>query len=189
MRFFIFCGNPFYGDFTVQIAVLVQIVAPFTASNYLVFYLNGRSLLLGTIPMLIVSLIIIVLSNVVNAGSAVHAVISTIGVVLYICFFVIGFGPVPNVLCTEIFPTRIRGLCVAICGLAFWMGNVVVTYSLPLMLRSAGLASIFGMFTVVCFLSWAFVFLKVPETKGMPLEVITEFFCVGTKQTFAVRKE
>ncbi|MCD7448684.1 transporter [Datura stramonium] len=26
-------------------------------------------------------------------------------------------------------------------------------------------------------------FLKVPETKGMPLEVITEFFAVGAKQS------
>lgn len=179
----------FCGDFTVQMAVCFQFVSPSIASNYFRFFLNGRSLLLGTMPMLIVSLVIIVLSNVVNAGSAVHAVISTIGVILYICFFVMGFGPAPNVLCAEIFPTRIRGLCVAICGLGFWMANVIVTYSLPVMLRSAGLASIFGMFTGVCFLSWAFVFLKVPETKIMPLEVITEFFCVGTKQNFAVKNE
>ncbi|KAF8013247.1 hypothetical protein BT93_I1182 [Corymbia citriodora subsp. variegata] len=171
-------------------AITTLLMLPSIAVAMRLMDMSGRrSLLLGTIPMLIVSLVIVVLSNVVNAGSAVHAVICTIGVVLYICFFVMGFGPAPNVLCTEIFPTRVRGLCVAICGLGFWIGNVIVTYSLPLMLRSAGLASIFGMFTVVCLLSWAFVFSKVPETKGMPLEVITEFFCVGTKQTFSVKNE
>lgn len=171
-------------------AITTLLMLPSIAVAMRLMDVSGRrSLLLGTIPMLIVSLIIMVLSNVVDAGSAIHAVICTIGVVLYICFFVMGFGPAPNVLCAEIFPTRVRGVCVAICGLAFWMGNVIVTYSLPLMLRSAGLASIFGMFTVVCLLSWAFVFLKVPETKGMPLEVITEFFCLGMKQTFAVKDE
>ena len=47
------------------------------------------------------------------------------------------------------------------------------------MLTSVGLAGVFGMYAVVCLISWVFVFLKVPETKGMPLEVITEFFAVG----------
>ncbi|XP_030552700.1 monosaccharide-sensing protein 2-like [Rhodamnia argentea] len=171
-------------------AITTLLMLPSIAVAMRLMDVSGRrSLLLGTIPMLIVSLVIVVLGDMVNAGSAVHAVISTIGVVLYICFFVMGFGPAPNVLCAEIFPTRVRGLCVAMCGLAFWMSNAVVAYSLPLMLRSASLASIFGMFTVLCLLSWAFVFVKVPETKGMPLEVITEFFCLGMKQIFAVKNE
>jgi len=50
------------------------------------------------------------------------------------------------------------------------------------MLNSVGLAGVFGIYAVVCFIAWVFVFLKVPETKGMPLEVIIEFFSVGAKQ-------
>ncbi|KAI6677484.1 hypothetical protein NL676_038280 [Syzygium grande] len=146
-----------------------------------------RSLLLGTIPILIASLIILVLSSIISMGSIVHAVISTISVVLYFCFFVMGFGPIPNILCAEIFPTRVRGLCIAICALAFWIGDIIVTYSLPVMLKSVGLAGVFGMYAVVCLISWGFVFMKVPETKGMPLEVITEFFSVGAKQAAATR--
>jgi hypothetical protein len=33
------------------------------------------------------------------------------------------------------------------------------------------------------------VYLKVPETKGMPLEVITEFFSVGSRQAEAAKNE
>uniref|UniRef100_A0A5B6ZY00 Putative Tonoplast monosaccharide transporter2 isoform 1 n=1 Tax=Davidia involucrata TaxID=16924 RepID=A0A5B6ZY00_DAVIN len=141
-----------------------------------------RWLLLTTLPVLMVSLIILVLGNIVNMGSVVHAVISTISVVLYFCFFVMGFGPIPNILCSEIFPTRVRGLCIAICALTFWIGDIIVTYTLPVMLNSIGLAGVFGIYAIVCTISWVFVFLKVPETKGMPLEVITEFFAVGAKQ-------
>ncbi|KAE8687733.1 hypothetical protein F3Y22_tig00111008pilonHSYRG00087 [Hibiscus syriacus] len=93
-----------------------------------------------------------------------------------------GFGPIPNILCSEIFPTRVRGICIAICALTFWIGDIIVTYSLPVLLKSVGLAGVFGMYAVVCAIAWLFVFLKVPETKGMPLEVITEFFAVGAKQ-------
>ncbi|CAN0881042.1 Monosaccharide-sensing protein 2 [Linum grandiflorum] len=141
-----------------------------------------RSLLLTTIPALILSLLVLVIGSTVNFGSVVNAAISTVSVIVYFCCFVMGFGPVPNILCAEIFPTRVRGLCIAICALTFWIGDIIVTYSLPVMLNSIGLAGVFGMYAVVCVIALVFVYLKVPETKGMPLEVITEFFSVGAKQ-------
>lgn len=142
-------------------------------------------MLLTTIPILIVALIILVLGSLVDLGSTANASISTVSVVVYFCFFVMGFGPVPNILCAEIFPTRVRGLCIAICALTFWICDIIVTYSLPVMLNSIGLGGVFGLYAVVCFIAWVFVFLKVPETKGMPLEVIIEFFSVGAKQAEA----
>lgn len=141
-----------------------------------------RRLLLATIPVLIVTLVILVITNLVSTSSVVHAALSTSSVIIYFCCFVMGFGPVPNILCAEIFPTRVRGICIAICALAFWVGDIIVTYTLPVMLGSLGLAGVFGIYALVCIISLVFVFLRVPETKGMPLEVITEFFAVGAKQ-------
>lgn len=151
----------------------------------LCFYNSFRTLLLTTIPILIVALLILVLGSLVDLGSTANASISTASVVIYFCFFVMGFGPVPNILCAEIFPTRVRGLCIAICALTFWICDIIVTYSLPVMLNSVGLGGVFGLYAAVCFIAWVFVFLKVPETKGMPLEVIIEFFSVGAKQVEA----
>ncbi|GFQ06791.1 monosaccharide-sensing protein 2 [Phtheirospermum japonicum] len=141
-----------------------------------------RSLLLTTIPVLIVSLIALVIGNVIDFGTLAHAIISTICVVIYFCTFVMGYGPIPNILCSEIFPTRVRGICIAICALVFWICDVIVTYTLPVMLSSIGLAGVFGIYAVVCVVSFIFIYLRVPETKGMPLEVITEFFAVGANQ-------
>ncbi|KAJ8453065.1 hypothetical protein Cgig2_014828 [Carnegiea gigantea] len=141
-----------------------------------------RALLLATIPVLIASLIVLMLGNVIRMNSTVNAVISTVCVVLYFCFFVMGFGPIPNILCSEIFPTRVRGICIAICALTFWVGGIIVTYTLPIVLTSIGLAGVFGLYAVVSVIAWIFIFLKVPETKGMPLEVITEFFALGARQ-------
>ncbi|KAJ0438439.1 putative major facilitator, sugar transporter, major facilitator superfamily [Helianthus annuus] len=144
-----------------------------------------RTLLLTTIPVLILTLVVLVIGSVIDFGSVVNAAISTASVVIYFCCFVMGFGPIPNILCAEIFPTRVRGLCIAICALTFWICDIIVTYSLPVLLTSIGLSGVFGLYAVVCIISWVFVFLKVPETKGMPLEVITEFFAVGAKQIAA----
>lgn len=148
-----------------------------------------RTLLLTTIPVLIVSLILLIIGNVVDFGTVAHAIISTVCVVVYFCFFVMAYGPIPNILCSEIFPTRVRGLCIAICALVFWIGDIIVTYTLPVMLSSIGLAGVFGLYAIVCCISWVFVYLKVPETKGMPLEVITEFFAVGAKQAASAKNE
>ncbi|TQD89086.1 hypothetical protein C1H46_025374 [Malus baccata] len=141
-----------------------------------------RSLLLTTLPVLTGTLLVLIFGQLVHLGSVVNATISTISVVVYFCTFVMGFGPIPNILCSEIFPTWVRGLCIAICALTFWIGDIIVTYTLPIMLTSIGLAGVFAIYAVVCTVSWVFVFLKVPETKGMPLEVISEFFSVGAKQ-------
>nr|GEU36844.1 monosaccharide-sensing protein 2-like [Tanacetum cinerariifolium] len=102
-----------------------------------------RSLLLTTIPVLILSLVVLVITGLVNFGSVANAAISTASVIIYFCCFVMGFGPIPNILCSEIFPTRVRGVCIS--------GSVTLLL----------------------------------QTKGMPLEVITEFFSVGAKQIAA----
>ncbi|KAB2634149.1 monosaccharide-sensing protein 2-like [Pyrus ussuriensis x Pyrus communis] len=141
-----------------------------------------ESLLLTTLPVLTGTLLVLIFGQLVHLGSVVNATISTISVVVYFCTLVMGFGPIPNILCSEIFPIWVRGLCIAICALTFWIGDIIVTYTLPIMLTSIGLAGVFAIYAVVCTISWVFVFLKVPETKGMPLEVISEFFYVGSKQ-------
>ncbi|KAM0049174.1 putative major facilitator, sugar transporter, major facilitator superfamily [Helianthus debilis subsp. tardiflorus] len=182
------------------VGIGLQILQQFSGINGVLYYtpqileeaamrlmdISGRrTLLLTTIPVLILTLVVLVIGSVIDFGSVVNAAISTASVVIYFCCFVMGFGPIPNILCAEIFPTRVRGLCIAICALTFWICDIIVTYSLPVLLTSIGLSGVFGLYAVVCVISWVFVFLKVPETKGMPLEVITEFFAVGAKQIAA----
>ncbi|KAJ6939914.1 hypothetical protein NC651_006160 [Populus alba x Populus x berolinensis] len=146
-----------------------------------------RTLLLTTIPVLILSLVVLIIFELVTVSAMVSAAILTACVIIFICCFVSAYGPIPNILCSEIFPTRVRGLCIAICAMVYWIGDIIVTYSLPEMLTSIGLVGIFGIYAAVCVISWIFVFLKVPETKGMPLEVITEFFAVGARQAAAAK--
>ncbi|KAK7860697.1 monosaccharide-sensing protein 2 [Quercus suber] len=148
-----------------------------------------RKLLLTTIPVLVVSLIILVFSQLVTISTVVNAALSTACVVIYFCVFVTAYGPIPNILCSEIFPTRVRGLCIAICALVYWISDIIVTYTLPVLLEVIGLGGIFGIYAVVCVISWIFIYLKVPETKGMPLEVITEMFAVGASQAAAAKSK
>ena len=130
--------------------------------------------------MLIVSLILLVISNIFKLGTIMTAIISTPSVVIYLCSFVMAFGSIPNTLCSEIFPTRVRGLCITICATTYWCANILITYSFPILFEYIGLAGVFSIYAIGCILALIFVYLKVPETKGMPLEVISEYFALGT---------
>jgi len=142
-----------------------------------------RGLLLTTIPALTVSLFALVLVNLFNATGLIPALISFICVTVFICSFVAGFGPIPNILCSEIFPTRVRGTCIGLCAGAMWSSNVIMTYSFPILNLHFGLQGVFGFFSVVTFVAWIFVFIYVPETKGQPLEVICEIFALAATRT------
>ncbi|PKA52130.1 Monosaccharide-sensing protein 2 [Apostasia shenzhenica] len=131
--------------------------------------LSCRFLLLTTIPILIFSLLVLIISNIVELGTVVHAILSTISVIEYFCCFVMGFGPIPNILCSEIFPTRVHGICIAICALVFWIGDIIVTYSRPVMLNSIGLAGVFGIYAIVCAIAFIFVFFRVPRCPSRSL--------------------
>ncbi|KAL7082926.1 hypothetical protein ACP275_14G131500 [Erythranthe tilingii] len=166
-------------------AVMTLLMLPCVVIAMRLMDVSGRrSLLLNTNPVLTVSLVILVMTRYIEVGSNNNigkAAVSTVSVITYSCFFAMGYGPIPNILCAEIFPTRVRGVCIGICGITFWICNIMITYSLPMMLSWIGLGGVFSIFAVASLVSWGFVYLKVPETKGMPLEVITEFFSLGAK--------
>jgi MFS family permease len=124
---------------------------------------------------------ILVLRDLFHLSSILNAAITAICVVTYESVFCMGYGVIPNIICAEIFPTSVRGICMSICSLTFWISSLIITSVFPSMLQLLGLTGVFVLFVVGCIVSLIFVYLKVPETKGMPLEVIIEFFAIGSK--------
>ncbi|CAJ1942181.1 unnamed protein product [Sphenostylis stenocarpa] len=122
-----------------------------------------------------------ILRDLFHMSSTLNAIVTAMSVMVYESCFCMGLGAIPNILCSEIFPTSVRGICISICSLTFWISILVVTSSFPHLLHVLGLTGVFGLFVIGCIAAWIFVYLKVPETKGMPLEVIIDFFAVGSK--------
>ncbi|KAK7360358.1 hypothetical protein VNO77_02345 [Canavalia gladiata] len=168
-------------------SLLVNVVTAFAmlpciaVSMRLMDVAGRRSILLYSIPILIVSLMVLVLRDSFHMSSVLNAAITAICIMVYESFFCMGLGVIPNILCSEIFPTNVRGICISICSLTFWICILIITSVFPFLLHLLGLTGVFALFVVGCILSWIFIYLKVPETKGMPLEVIIEFFAIGAK--------
>jgi SP family xylose:H+ symportor-like MFS transporter len=95
---------------------------------------------------------------------------------LFMASFSISWGPVVWVLLSEIFPTKIRSLALAISVFIQWIANFVVTQVFPSLVENQALKEYFNgafpfyLFSVICLLSLLFVWKRVPETKNKTLE-------------------
>lgn len=95
-------------------------------------------------------------------------------IVLYVGFFAFAMGPVPWIILSEIFPTKIRGRAAAIATSALWSGTLVVTFTFLSLLRVFGVAGTFGIYAVLSLVSFVYIWMRVPETRGRTLEEIQE---------------
>ncbi|WP_421670647.1 MFS transporter [Rahnella sp. EDr1-12] len=83
-------------------------------------------------------------------------------------------APVTWVLLSEIFPNRVRGNAMAVGTLALWIACFLLTYTFPLMNAALGAAGSFFIYAVICLAGWIFIQCKVPETRGVTLEVLEQ---------------
>ncbi len=88
----------------------------------------------------------------------------------YVFFFNLSWGPVMWVMLGEMFPNQIRGVGLAVSGLAQWLCNFLITMTFPLLLTGIGLAGAYGLYALGALLSVFFVLKLVDETKGKELE-------------------
>ncbi|HLS93295.1 MAG TPA: sugar porter family MFS transporter [Microbacterium sp.] len=96
---------------------------------------------------------------------------------LFANLFIVGFGatwgPLVWVLLGEMFPNRVRASALAVAAAAQWLANFAVSTTFP-WLSDIGLSFAYGIYAAMSLLSFFFVLWRVPETKGVELEDMTE---------------
>ena len=91
-------------------------------------------------------------------------------VVTAISVYAMTLGPVTWTLLAEIFPHRIRGVAMATCTFALWVGCCTLTFSFPSMNAALGSSGTFWIYSSICVCAFLFLFRHCPETKGKSLE-------------------
>jgi sugar porter (SP) family MFS transporter len=86
--------------------------------------------------------------------------------------YAMSLAPITWVLISEIFPNRVRGLAVSISVSALWIASFLLTYTFPVIGEFLGPSGTFWLYSAICFAGFAFIFFRVPETKGKSLEQI-----------------
>ncbi|UKJ09268.1 sugar porter family MFS transporter [Solitalea lacus] len=167
-------GEALGGQVTIGI---VNVLFTFVAI-YVIDKKGRKPLLLWGIGGAVISLVMAAVLFALNTTSF----LVLIPIILFIACFAFSFGPVTWVVISEIFPTNVRGVAVAISTMSLWVANWIVGQFFPLMLHEVGASVtflIFALFSAYAFiLSWK----KIPETKGKTLEEIEHFWKHKTQQ-------
>ncbi|HQG08637.1 MAG TPA: sugar porter family MFS transporter [Dysgonamonadaceae bacterium] len=93
-------------------------------------------------------------------------------VVVAIACYAMTLAPVTWVVISEIFPTRIRAMAMAVSTFALWAACFVLTYTFPLLNNLLGSSGTFWLYGVICLGGFFFIKMNLPETKEKTLEEI-----------------
>merc|ERR1719316_1593936 len=163
--------------------LLATLVTVWRVDNY-----GRRTLLLVGIAVMLVALLLLAagfLSRTCRTGGPVQdcefadvalpsgwASVVVVALMLYVVGYQIGFGPIVWLLISEIFPLRARGPAMSIAVLVNFAANLVMTFTLEGLLQVLTPPGVFFMYAGLTLLSFVFVRLACPETKGKTLEEI-----------------
>ena len=100
----------------------------------------------------------------------VKGVLMVVLVVAAISTYAMTLAPVTWTLLAEIFPNSIRGVAMATCTFALWVGCCTLTFTFPSMNASLGSSGSFWIYSAICLCAFAFLWKRCPETKGKSLE-------------------
>ncbi|KAL5129711.1 D-xylose-proton symporter-like 2 [Glycine soja] len=131
--------------------------------------LGRRPLLLGGVSGIVISLFFLGSYYIFLDNTPVVAVV---GLLLYVGSYQISFGPIGWLMIAEIFPLRLRGRGLSIAVLVNFGANALVTFAFSPLKALLGAGILFYTFGVIAVTSLVFIYLVIPETKGLTLEEI-----------------
>ncbi|TFK68388.1 sugar transporter [Pluteus cervinus] len=94
---------------------------------------------------------------------------------IYVCFYSMGWGPLPWVYVSDIFPTRTRVYGLSLASASQWLWNFVISKVTPSLKTALGW-KLFIMFATINIGAMGVFSLLIPETKGKSLEEMDVIF-------------
>lgn len=108
-------------------------------------------------------------------GTPAGGVVGIVFIYLYAFGWSFGHSVACYVVAAEIFPTRIRSVCMSVCFFVNWIVDYGITEATPRMLAEMG----WGTFLLYALLTYAgviFVYFCLPEMKGRSIESMDDLF-------------
>lgn len=161
----------------LSLAVALMNAAGTVVGINLIDHFGRRKLALSSLFGVFLSLILLSVafflqqSNFTNVGW-----IAVLGLALYISFFAPGMGPVPWTVNSEIYPQSYRGICGGMSATVNWVSNLIVAQSFLSVADGVGTGWTFMILAVISMAAFGFVFVFVPETKGLTFDEVEKIW-------------
>ena len=172
---FIFHDIGWQGHFPLFIQGCIEVFSVFaTIAAVLVVDRIGRrlTLLIGVGVMVASNALLVVLYAQGSSFSGLSSALAFVGIMFFTAGFNFGFGAMVWVYASESFPARLRTAGASTMLTADLVANLLISRYFLTVLHSLGGLGTFALFLGLAALSFVFIFIMAPETKGRPLEAI-----------------
>ena len=139
----------------------------------------------GRRPLLLIGLAVQVAAlSTVGAlfAAGVGGIALLVAILAFIAAFAMALGPIPWIVCSEVFPTKIRGRAMSLATFVIWTSCYAVAQTFPILNDhpAIGPAKTFLVYAACSLAGFLFVLLRLPETKGRTLEQIEQGWGKGS---------
>ncbi|KAI3706274.1 hypothetical protein L6452_23893 [Arctium lappa] len=166
-----------------QLALLLSLVVALMNATgtvvgiYLIDHFGRRKLALSSLFGVFLSLILLSVAFLLQSSGFINVGwIAVLGLALYIAFFAPGMGPVPWTVNSEIYPQSYRGICGGMSATVNWISNLMVAQSFLSVADAVGTEWTFLILAAITVAAIGFVFVFVPETKGLTFEEVEKIW-------------
>ena len=135
-----------------------------------------RTLLLGGVSAMVISLLALGAAFLGGGGSTGASIVAIGSLMLYVAAFAISLGPIFWLMNAEIYPLNVRSKAASVGTMANWTFNAIVSLTFLVLIDALGRTGAFWLYAGIGVLTLWFCWRFVPETKGKRLEDIVEIF-------------
>ena len=139
--------------------------------------LRSAGLVIGSLVMLSGSFI--GLTMVDDDASTLAAVLRALIVTFFMGYLVgfgAGFSAVPIVVCSEMYPIRVRSIAMSQALLVNWLANYLVSCTFLTVADTITMGGTFAIFAAIAIAGTVWVYFRMPETAGISLEQVERLF-------------
>jgi MFS transporter, SP family, galactose:H+ symporter len=135
-----------------------------------------RTLLIGGVSAMVVSLVALGAAFIGGGGSTAASILAIGSLMAYVAAFAISLGPIFWLMNAEIYPLNVRSKAAAVGTMANWTFNFIVSLTFLVLIDALGRTGAFWLYAAIGVVTLWFCWRFVPETKGKHLEDIQEIF-------------
>jgi len=114
-----------------------------------------------------------------NTGEGFLGYLSVASLLFFVAAWTIGLRSVVQLVISEIYPLSVRAIAMSEVTAVIWATYLIVTLTFLSLIDLLGRSDTFWLYAVMCAVSFVYVYFYMPETKGLSLEEIEEYWRSG----------